>query len=87
MPSVAELAQHEEVHPSYGADWKRLLHKRAAGAFGQARASTVYVVALMALYAKIGQLTLKKEFLSSALSKTGLLSINRWLTAGRSCRG
>lgn len=75
--SVAELAQHYEVHPSQRADWKCLLHKRAASAFGEARASTVYAVALMALYAKLGQLTLKQDFLSSALSKTGLLSINR----------
>ncbi|WP_367882817.1 transposase [Comamonas testosteroni] len=75
--TVAERAPQYEVHPSRIADWKRLLLTRAADVFGPALAPTAPVMNLKELYAKIGQLTLEKDFLHGARSKAGLLSDSR----------
>jgi len=55
------------------------LQEGAAGVFGSgpAAADAVPMVDLKVLHAKIGELTLEKDFLSGALSKAGLLSAKR----------
>jgi transposase-like protein len=74
--TLAELAQHFEVHPNQITEWKRQLSERAVDVFGKS-AGSESPVELKALHAKIGQLTLENDFLESALSKVGLLSAKR----------
>ena len=57
---------------------KLLVRRHAAGVFGSGPATEAApTVDLKLLHAKIGELTLEKDFLSGALSKAGLLSAKR----------
>jgi transposase len=76
--TVADIAQHFEVHPTQVAEWRRQLLERAADVFGAAASTPAApAVDLKALHAKIGQLTLENDFLEGALTKAGLLSARR----------
>ena len=75
--TLAELAEHFDLHPNQITQWKSQLLEGAAGVFGEARVEQPPPVDLKALHAKIGELTLENDFLEGALTKAGLLSAKR----------
>ena len=77
--TLSELAQQFDVHVNQITQWKAQLVEGAAGVLGKNGATEPAppTVDVKTLHAKIGEPTLVNDFLESALSKAGLLSVKR----------
>jgi transposase len=76
--TLAQLAEHFDVHPNQVTTWKAQLEGRASDIFRPgSTAPSPPAVDVKSLHAKIGELTLENDFLEGALSKAGLLSAKR----------
>ena len=77
--TIAQLAEHFDVHPNQLTAWKSQLEGSASEIFGSGGGGTPAIPAIdvKSLHAKIGELTLENDFLEGALTKAGLLSAKR----------
>lgn len=69
--TLADLAQQYDVHPNQIQDWKKRLVSEAESVFdsGGGHGATESEEQMQALRAKIGELTMERDFLSKALGR------------------
>ena len=76
--TIAQLAEHFDVHPNQITAWKPQLEGSASEIFGSGIGTpAIPAIDVKSLHAKIGELTLENDFLEGALTKAGLLRAKR----------
>ena len=74
--TIVELAERYQVHPNQITEWKRQLLAHAEEIFIKEREPDQGPI-IKDLHAKIGQLSMENDFLSSALGRIGDASAKR----------
>ena len=75
--TLAELAEQFDVHPNQITQWKLQAIENMAAAFDRGAAGEIAEAERQELHAKIGQLTLERDFLERAFSKARKLNAKR----------
>src|SRR4051794_36704556 len=76
--TIAQLAEHFDVHPNQITAWKSQLEGSASEIFGPGGGTPVLpAIDVRSLHAKIGEADAGERFLEGALAKAGLLSAKR----------
>lgn len=73
--TLSQLSSDFEIHANQIIEWKKHLLAEAASVFDASPIAAP--IDLKPLHAKIGQLTLENDFLETALTKAGLLSVKK----------
>jgi transposase len=76
--TIAEIAAHHEVHPNQVTAWKTQVLENLSGIFGGEVASGEDKERIRELHAKIGELTVERDF------SYGPLPVNRQIETHRS---
>jgi transposase-like protein len=75
--TVAQIAAHHEVHPNQVTTWKTQVLENLVGIFGGTGIADDGKEQIRELREKVGELTMERDFLSSALGKLPGLSGKR----------
>jgi transposase len=75
--TIAEIAAHHEVHATQVTSWKNEVLEKLVWIFGGENSSRDEKEGIRELHAKIGELTVEREFLEGALGKFPGLSGKR----------
>ena len=75
--TIAQVASHHEVHPNQVTSWKSQVLENLTGIFGGEVAAGEDKERIRELHAKIGELTVERDFLEGALGKFPGLSGKR----------
>jgi transposase-like protein len=67
--TLAELAEQFDVHPVQIQDWKTQLAEGAGQVFSKGKPAADNAEAIKTLHAKIGQLTMERDFLERGLER------------------
>lgn len=74
---LIQTAERYDVHPNQITKWKRQLLEGAPAVFGEDEKAGEEGPSIAELHAKIGELTMENDFLSSALGRMGGRSAKR----------